>query len=622
MEKETRNAIEKATQRARKLLEEDFTAQLEGDFDMHRNGNVAANAGTHLSTQQTFLRERIVASIEHKRSGGMTAAEAVADYIRDAAFTTFNRFAALKMLEARELTQESISKGEQSAGFREFCGLAPGLPLLPDSSGYRLYIESLFDELSTEVKVLFDRRDPSSVLWPRRAIFEQLLEILNAADLAGVWSEDETLGWVYQFFNSQDERKKMREESQAPRNSRELAVRNQFFTPRYVVQFLTDNTLGRIWYEMHNTKTILADRCEYLVCISGEKFTHRPKKDPRDLRVLDPACGSGHFLLYAFDILLAIYDEAYIDPMSPKSEVTGRTLSEDYPSLDALRIDVPVLMLKHNLFGIDIDPRCVQIASFALWLCAQRAWGRAAIARSYRPRIDRCRITLAEPMPGDDIMTQMFVAGLDEPVLVDIFEKVVDAFLLAGDLGITLRIEKTLENAIEEARGSSKKGDLFAPKDISGHFWKSVESRFIDELSRFAMFGKGRDLERRRMFRHDSEHCLALLEIARMKFDVVLMNPPFGAGSIRAKKAFEDSYSQTKNDIYAAFVERAIELLSSQGMIGAITSRTGFFLSSFQTWREEVILKGAPPVVFADLGYGVLDSAMVETAAFCLKANL
>jgi len=183
----------------------------------------------------------------------MNAADAAADYLRDSAFTTLNRFVALKMLEARGLLQECITKGEQSSGYREFCGMAPGLPLLPDSAGYRLYIECLFDELTAEVKILFDRRDPSSVLWPRRGTFEQLLEILNAADLSSVWVEDETLGWVYQFFNSQSERKKMRDESQAPRNSRELAVRNQFFTPRYVVQFLTDNTLGRIWYEMSGT---------------------------------------------------------------------------------------------------------------------------------------------------------------------------------------------------------------------------------------------------------------------------------------------------------------------------------------------------------------------------------
>ena len=85
----------------------------------------------------------------------------------------------------------------------------------PDGSGYRLYLECLFDELSTEVKVLFDRRDAPSVLWPRRAAFLELLDILNATVLAGVWAEDETIGWVYQYFNGQDERRAMRDESQA-----------------------------------------------------------------------------------------------------------------------------------------------------------------------------------------------------------------------------------------------------------------------------------------------------------------------------------------------------------------------------------------------------------------------
>ena len=259
MDKATRNAIERATQQARKLLDEDFSSQLEGTFDVLRSGVIAPKGGAHLSARQQFQRDKIVAAIEHKRAAGMTAVEAVTDYVRDAAFTTLNRFVALKMLEARELVQECITKGEQSAGYREFCGMAPGVALLPDAAGYRLYIESLFDEFSTEIKVLFDRRDAASVLWPKRQTFEALLAILNAPDLSGVWGEDETIGWVYQFFNSGEERKKMREESQAPRNSRELAVRNQFFTPRYVVQFLTDNTLGRIWLEMHGDETRLTD---------------------------------------------------------------------------------------------------------------------------------------------------------------------------------------------------------------------------------------------------------------------------------------------------------------------------------------------------------------------------
>src|SRR5712671_4355078 len=272
MDKATRNAIERATQQARKLLDEDFSSQLEGMFDVLRTGVIAPKGGIHLSARQQFQREKIIAAIAHKRAAGTAAAEAVTDYVRDAAFTTLNRFVALKMLEARELVQECITKGEQSAGYREFCGLAPGVALLPDAAGYRLYVESLFDEFSTEIKVLFDRRDAASVLWPKRQTFETLRTILNAPDLSGVWGEDETIGWVYQFFNSGAERRQMREESQAPRNGRELAIRNQFFTPRYVVQFLSDNTLGRIWYEMRMGDTRLAELCEYMVRQPGETF--------------------------------------------------------------------------------------------------------------------------------------------------------------------------------------------------------------------------------------------------------------------------------------------------------------------------------------------------------------
>ncbi|QQR43131.1 hypothetical protein JKA73_29380 [Myxococcus xanthus] len=605
MDKDTRNAIERVTQRARKLLEEDFAAQLDGDFDVHQGGAVAAKAGGHLSARQAFQRERIVAAIEHKRAAGMSAADSVADYLRDAAFTTLNRFVALKMLEARKLVQECITKGEQSAGYREFCGMAPGLPLLPDSVGYRLYIESLFDELSTEVKVLFDRRDPSSVLWPKRATFEQLLEILNATELARVWGEDETIGWVYQFFNGQDERKKMREESQVPRNSRELAVRNQFFTPRYVVQFLADNTLGRIWYEMRGTNTVLADRCEYMVRKPSEELTSRAKKDPRDLRVLDPACGSGHFLLYAFDLLLAIYEEAHADPASPKSEATGRTLAEDYPNLDALRKAIPGLILARNIHGVDIDPRCAQIAQLALWMRAQKAYRDFGIGRAERSQIRKSNIVVAEPLVADEQIAKEFVAKLGDVELGRVFTALVESLNLAGDMGLLLRVEQFVARQCK--RGQTR--DLFAPP----------EERIRAALARFVSDEGTQASTRRRLFADDAAHGVALLGVAEKTFDVVLMNPPFGAGSARAKQDFEKAYPRSKNDIYAAFVERGIELLTAGGRVGAITSRTGFYLPRFQRWREEVILQDAPPVVVADLGLGVMDAAVVEAAAYCLQ---
>jgi hypothetical protein len=665
MEKETRSAIESATQKARRLLEADFQEQLDGVFDVRIDGRVAEEPGAHLDAGQRRMRRKIVAAIEHKRAGGMKPAEAVVDHLRDAAFTVLNRFVALKMLEARELVQPCVSQGEASSGFNEFCGLAPGVRT-PDGAGYRLYLECLFDELSTEVKVLFDRHDAPSALWPRRAAFLELLDILNAPELADVWGEDETIGWVYQYFNGQDERRAMRDASQAPRNSRELAVRNQFFTPRYVVQFLTDNTLGRIWYEMRGSETALADQCEYMARQPDEEWASRAKKDPRDLRVLDPACGSGHFLLYAFDLLVTIYQEAWADPASPASEVTGAALRADYPDVAALKLAMPGLILAHNLHGVDIDPRCAQIAQLALWMRAQRAFREFGVARAARPPIRRSNIVIAEPMPGEQDLRDEFLRelkedrleglmrrALDIPAdrhvhtnkamaesLAALVETVWDEMALAGDMGVLLKIERTLARGIanaraqwegdmplfpiseigiaEKRRSMSAQEILFAPGE-GLDFWGTAERLVFRALEDYADAARGAGLTRRRLFAEDAAHGFALVDMVSKRFDVVLMNPPFGAGSIRAKGAFDGAYPTTKNDLYAAFVERGVQLLSSRSRLGAITSRTGFFLTSFQGWREDILLKKAPPVLVADLGAGVLDNAMVETAAYCLE---
>ena len=192
--------------------------------------------------------------------------------------------------------------------------------------------------------MLFNPNDPANRLYPRQKTLDDVLDLLNGGGIKAeetelrdqwplIWSQDETIGWVYQYFTPKELRDKARKESQAPRNSYELAFRNQFFTPRYVVEFLTDNTLGRIWYEMRKGNTKLNDQCRYMVLRPTEIFLkkgeqppkdaaegkddlsqeellklpvhipHRPKKDPRELKILDPACGSGHFLLYCFDLL-------------------------------------------------------------------------------------------------------------------------------------------------------------------------------------------------------------------------------------------------------------------------------------------------------------------------------
>ena len=672
MDKQTRNLIQKSTQDARWLLESEFSEQLEGTFDILPNGHITPLPGKHLSDEQKIIREKIVAAIAHEKACGVSDAEAVANYLRVASFTALNRFAALKMLEARGLVQECVSKGEQSSGFKEFCGLAPGLAVLPDK-GYRLFIESLFDELSTEIRILFDRRDLASLLWPRRKAQEGLFEILNREEISNIWCEDETIGWVYQYFNSSEERKKMRDESAAPRNSRELAVRNQFFTPRYVVAFLTDNTLGRIWYEMRQGQTRLKDTCRYLVrrpieifLKSGETapkispqedlsqeellrqpvyIPHRQIKDPRNIKMLDPACGSMHFGLYAFDLFEIIYEEAWkLECSLGKSAFTRlpefKPLTETYADKETFLSDVPRMIIEHNIHGIDIDHRATQIAALSLWLRAQRFWQGLGVKASERPRISRSNIVTAEPMPGEKDMLKEFTVGLYPRVLGQLVEKIFDKMKLAGEAGSLLKIEEEIRDEVSKARQQWLKApkpeqQLLFPNDakrklkqqelcfdLSGvtdeMFWEQAEELILDALKAYAEQVENGRTSQRRLFTEDAAHGFAFIDLCRKRYDVVLMNPPFGLSPKSVFGYFKDAYSDTYVDLYACSVTRG-RTLAPLGSVGAITSRAFLTTKKLVRWRTNEVVEYIQ--VLLDLGLGVMDDAFVEACAYVLSEH-
>jgi len=152
-------------------------------------------------------------------------------------------------------------------------------------------------------------------------------------------------------------------------------------------------------------------------------------------------------------------------------------------------------------------------------------------------------------------------------------------------------------------------------------FWDEVEDLVLVALEEFAESLSNGKSYQRRLFADDAAQGFAFIDLCRKRYDVVLMNPPFGGASRSSKALIEKTYARTKNDIYAAFIERGLDFLHTGAKLGAITSRTGFFLSSFTKWREEILLQEAKPTVFADLGYGVMDGAMVEAAAYCLEAG-
>ena len=252
-------------------------------------------------------------------------------------------------------------------------------------------------------------------------------------------------------------------------------------------------------------------------------------------------------------------------------------------------------------------------------------------------------------MPGEAKLLEDFAASLRPKVLGDMVRLVFDKMKLAGEAGSLLKIEDEISRIVAEKkrqykdemeRATDKFGnvelltrgeisrlsrDKQAALDFSDitdeQFWEDAEQRIVDELHRYVESAANGQGLLRQLFVEDAERGFAFADICRKRFDVVLMNPPFGAASNPSRDYIEQNYPRTKNDIFAAFVERWLAKLQKRGLLGAITSRTGLFLTSFRKWREEILLANARLTTVADLGLGVLDSAVVETAAYCLEAQ-
>jgi len=281
MDKALRNVLRSTVTQARGLLEGEIGDLLEGQFGIHRDGRVEpVTAVAHLSAADQTYRAQILASVRHIEAAGYKTAEAVEQRTREAAFTHLNRLCAYKLLERRKLIRESVSRGPKSNGFLFYLADHPADEALwtggQQDAAYRHFLQWLGGTLSEEIGVLFAPHDPANRLFPRAVVLHKVLGLLNAEDLAPVWDSDETIGWVYQYFTPKELRDRVRKESAAPRNSYELAFRNQFFTPRYVVEFLTDNTLGRLWYEMRGGRTRLIESCRYLVRRHDPVFLSKP----------------------------------------------------------------------------------------------------------------------------------------------------------------------------------------------------------------------------------------------------------------------------------------------------------------------------------------------------------
>ena len=622
----TRGRLQRFVGSARGILGEEFTRQLQQVYGMDpATGEVAdMDALNHLDDRcletARILRQVMDHYLATETTRGDAARIAVLDRIvREQAFTILNRLAALRMMEARGILIESVSKGYQSNGFQLYQRMANGA-LGDTGETYDHFLLSLFDLFAVDLPALFDRYAAQSRLFPSESTLHEVLKEINHSDLEHLWAEDETIGWIYQYFNSKEERKAMRDASQAPRNSRELAVRNQFFTPRYVVEFLVDNTLGRLWFNWTGGQTELRDRCKYLLVKLDEKpEPTMPLRDPRTIKLLDPACGSMHFGLYAFDLFLDIYREAWEweqvhGPRSLDTDTGGspdlKPLCQTYVDKDEFLHDVPQLIIEHNIYGVDIDPRAAQIASLALWLRAQRAWHEESVKAKDRPQIGRGHVVAAVAPPAEVDLRQRFMEELD-PLDAELFEQTL--FLLKGlpELGLLLQIEKELPALIRKVFGEH--GSLFREEDLAR--WEKAEARLRMALADFT--SASRSNYQGRLFAEDALQGLRVIDICSETFDVALMNPPFGDATQDSRGYIRSRFEAAAKEIANCFVERGAQLTRRTGVVGAITSRFMLANDGMSNWRRKELLDGEWGLqLFADLGYGVLDDAMVEACSY------
>ena len=271
METSLRNTLRLIITSCRRLLEEDYRLQLEGRYGIRADGEMEPLSGldqiwTPHSSKRPAWRHR--SSFAPRDAPGKRAEPG------DRSLRARKRLYRLKPPGCPQadgttrnagLIVESIGQKELSKGFLQFLMISPEALRDKADGGYRFYLELMLDDLGQTLGALFDRSLPQSILFPSPTCLSQILDLLNQPELVPVWGDDETIGWIYQYFTPPELRDQVRKESSAPRNSNELAFRNQFYTPRYVVEFLVDNTLGRTWYEMRQGNTNLVEQCQYLI---------------------------------------------------------------------------------------------------------------------------------------------------------------------------------------------------------------------------------------------------------------------------------------------------------------------------------------------------------------------
>lgn len=623
------SSIQAFTLTARKSLERETEEQLQGLYGWLLDGSFGV--GTAMSLPEAAeTRARLERYVDEEKEAGLDAAAARAKLKRETAFTWLNRAVAIRLMEERGIIKSTFAKLHKSNAFIYWLTDMKGEASIPASTplnalgegpvdaAYREFLLWQCGELAAEVSVLFDPGTLSSKLCPRPAVLKELAGSMTADDVSEAWKagNEETIGWVYQGFSAEELQAAFTAAKQDKKKFEpgDIPAVTQLFTIRWVVRFLVENTLGRIWVEMHPDSR-MAQSLGYLVPPKHPQT--RALRQVKDITFLDPCCGSMHFGLLAFDLFAGMYRE--------ERENAGKPGWPDIPSATTEE-EIPELILAHNLHGIDIDTRAVQLSALTLVLKARMLNPKA--------RVTDTNLATAniEQLTGGRLDEFISKTHFSHPIYERILRRLADRVKDSPHLGSLLRLEKDIKQLVDAERHRS--GELldqlpgmhpeqFNTEEGIEEFFDILTDQILRHLDHFvqATRAEGQDAG---LFASEAAKGLRFLNLIDQRYDVVTTNPPYLSGrkmNQRLSTLMEQEYNEGKGDLYAAFIMRCQELLAPEGLMGMLTMHSFMFISSYEDLRTR-LRKEVAIETLAHYGGGLFavgNPGTLQTAAFVLR---
>ena len=546
-----KNAIKKfATEARRELISRVGQRALKYGISDQEVGNPNDDSvGGHLlSSTEKKQRAALIAQIKEK---------GYEQVMEEVAYTWFNRFSALRFMEVngylptrvRVFTDENNAFKPQiltEAIHMELDGLDMEKVYAYKEANdndelYKYLLITQCNALNSVLPGMFQKiADYTELLFPDNllregSVVQQMIELIPQED----WKDAvQIIGWLYQYYNSEKKDEVFAALKKNVKITKEnIPAATQLFTPDWIVRYMVENSLGRLWVEGHPNDELKSQWKYYLEEAAQEpevqaqlatiREEYKALK-PEDILCIDPCSGSGHILAYMFDVLVQIYEAYGVDTRTAVASI-----------------------VENNIYGLDIDDRAAQLAYFAVMMKA-RQYDRRFFSRGIQPHV----YAIAESNYVDSFALEYFCNG--------------DA-----------KLKEAMGTIISELHDAKEYGSILT---VTPQDWYVLYARFaeIEEDIHISCEAALREL-------------LPLVQVAEalaQKYDAVVTNPPYMGGSGMGSKLthfVRSKYPDTKSDLFSCFIERGFSFTNKQGFLSMITMESWMFLTSFEKLREKIV---------------------------------